>query len=94
MEEKIIKAKSGNYGRVQVTLPVTVKDTVLIWAKKSGVNKAAFLRMALMIGAANLAEYINVKDDDELYSAMSLPTGFGGSAPPAGDEDGATRTNP
>ena len=54
--EKIIHAKSGKYGRVQVTLLLPVKDEILSWAKQLGINKAAFLRMALMIGASQLTK--------------------------------------
>jgi len=58
MTEQIIQAKSGNYGRVQVTLLMPVKEEILSWAKQMGVNKAAFLRMALMIGASQLVKQI------------------------------------
>ena len=54
MTEQIIHAKSGTYGRVQVTLLLPVKEEILSWAKQIGVNKASFLRMALMIGASQL----------------------------------------
>ncbi|MHA1169486.1 MAG: hypothetical protein ACTSRU_16795 [Candidatus Hodarchaeales archaeon] len=56
MTEQIIQARSGNYGRVQVTLLMPVKEEILSWAKQMGVNKAAFLRMALMIGASQLVK--------------------------------------
>ena len=52
--EEIIKAQSGTYGRVQVTLLLPVKEEILSWAKQLGINKAAFLRIALMIGASQL----------------------------------------
>ena len=56
MTEQIIQARSGTYGRVQVTLLVPVKEEILSWAKQMGINKAAFLRMALMIGASQLVK--------------------------------------
>ncbi len=56
MTEQIIQANSGTYGRVQVTLLMPVKDEILSWAKQMGINKASFLRMALMIGAAQLVK--------------------------------------
>jgi len=52
--EEIIQAQSGTYGRVQVTLLLPVKDEILSWAKQLGINKAAFLRISLMIGASQL----------------------------------------
>ena len=58
MTGKIIQANSGTYGRVQVTLLMPVKEEILSWAKQMGVNKAAFLRMALMIGASQLVKQI------------------------------------
>ena len=58
MEEKVIKTKRGLFGRVSVTLPLHVKASVLIIQKKSGIKKAEFLRMALMIGTAELSEKI------------------------------------
>jgi len=54
--EKIIQAQSGTYGRVQVTLLLPVKEEILSWAKQLGINKAAFLRIALMIGASQLTK--------------------------------------
>ena len=54
MTEQIIQTKSGTYGRVQVTLLMPVKDEILSWAKQMGINKASFLRMALMIGASHI----------------------------------------
>ncbi len=39
MEEKIIQTKRGVYGRVNVTLPLTIKTTMLAWQKKSGMKE-------------------------------------------------------
>ena len=64
--EEIIQAQSGKYGRVQVTLLLPVKEEILSWAKQLGINKAAFLRIALMIGASQLTKqmlldnYLNI----------------------------------
>jgi hypothetical protein len=60
MSEKVINAKSGKYGRLQVTLLLPVKHNILDMAKRSGVNRAAFLRMALMIGASHLAQQVRL----------------------------------
>ena len=64
MSEKVIEARSGRYGRVQVTLLMPVKEEILGWSKQLGINKASFLRMALMIGASQL-----VKDSILDYSS-------------------------
>ena len=67
MEGKVIEATSGTYGRVQVTLLMPVKEEILSWAKQLGVNKAAFLRMALMIGASQLVkDSIMASNNDDL----------------------------
>jgi len=61
MRESEIIRRSGTYGRVQVTLLMPVKEEILSWAKQMGVNKAAFLRMALMLGASQLTKQIITK---------------------------------
>lgn len=76
MTEKIIQANSGTYGRVQVTLLMPVKDEILSWAKQMGINKAAFLRMALMIGASqlvkeNILDSIKLQGKERFYPERS-----------------------
>ena len=79
MSEQVIITKSGNYGRVQVTLPMPVKQSMLDWQRKSGMGKAEFLRVALMMGAAQLANDVQAKRIDEGYfsdmdkSLLDLP---------------------
>ncbi len=67
MEEQVIVTKRGVYGRVQVTLPMPVKQSMMEWQKKSGMGKAEFLRVALMIGAAKLADSVQAKKLNEGY---------------------------
>ena len=67
MSEKIITTQRGIYGRLQVTLPMPAKSSMLAWAKKSGMKKAEFLRVALMIGANQLATNLSAKDPEESY---------------------------
>ncbi len=50
MEEKPIITKGGTFGRVQITLPMAVKESMLSWQKLSGMCKAEFLSAALMVG--------------------------------------------
>jgi hypothetical protein len=54
MSKKIIRTKRGVFGRFNVTLPLQVKNTVLELAKESGMRKAEYLRVALVIGAMQL----------------------------------------
>ena len=67
MSEKIITTQRGIYGRLQVTLPIPAKSSMLDWAKKSGMRKAEFLRVALMIGATKLADDLRAKHPEEGY---------------------------
>ncbi len=66
--EEIIQAQSGKYGRVQVTLLLPVKEEILSWAKKLGINKAAFLRIALMIGASQLTKQMLLNNSLEIVN--------------------------
>ena len=67
MEEQVIVTTRGIYGRIQVTLPMTVKQSMIEWQKKSGMGKAEFMRVALMMGAAQLANSIQAKNPAEGY---------------------------
>jgi hypothetical protein len=67
MNEETIITKRIPYGRVQVTLPMPVKTSMLVWVRKSGMGKAEFLRVALMMGARQLAEGLNAKEPGEGY---------------------------
>ena len=67
MTDQISVTKRIVYGRVQVTLPMPVKESMLIWVKKSGMGKAEFLRVALMMGASQLAESVQAKKSGEGY---------------------------
>jgi hypothetical protein len=67
MSGQIITTKRGVYGRVNVTLPLPVKLSMLSWVKKSGMKKAQFLRSALMISALELANDLRAKDPNEGY---------------------------
>ena len=58
MTETIITTRCGMYGRVNVTLPLPLKTTMLAWAKRSGMKKSEFLRMALTTGFLALSKGI------------------------------------
>jgi hypothetical protein len=45
--EKVISTKRGLYGRLNITLPLPIKNSLLDLQKRSGIKKAEFLRVAL-----------------------------------------------
>ena len=55
MEEKIITTKRGLYGRVNITLPLSIKSSLLDFQKRSGYKRAEFMRLALMTGYVTIA---------------------------------------
>ena len=55
MTEKIIQTKRGVYGQFNITLPLTVKTTMLDWQRRSGMKKSEFLRLALTTGFLELS---------------------------------------
>lgn len=61
MSDQIIKTKTGSYGRVNVVLPMPIKDQMLNWMVQSGMKKAQFFRTALMIGTVQLAQQLGIK---------------------------------
>jgi len=63
--EQQITTKRGNFGFIRVTIPMTIKDTMLNWWKKSGMKKAEFFRTALMIGTVQLAQQLGVKEQTD-----------------------------
>jgi hypothetical protein len=65
MDEMIIKTKRGLYGRVNVTLPLTIKTTMLDLQKRSGMKKAEFLRLALTTGFLELSKGITPSNADQ-----------------------------
>jgi len=62
MNEQVIKTKRGLYGRVNVTLPLPVKTSLMDFQKKSGLKKAEFLRMALVTGYMTLSKGMESTD--------------------------------
>lgn len=67
MNDQVINTKRGTFGKVQVTLPLSVKLSILDWCQKSGLGKAEFFRISLMMGASKLAESINTIQPSEGY---------------------------
>jgi hypothetical protein len=72
MEEQVITTKRGTFGRMQVTLPMSVKSSIANWIRRSGMGKSEFLRGALMIGASSLAEQVKAKKTDEGYQVEDI----------------------
>jgi hypothetical protein len=87
MEEKIITTNRGKFGRIQVTIPMDTKYKMLDWHKKSGLRKAEFFRVALMIGVSQFAESIKAKSKDENYlpkiitNNQAISPTWGGKSP-------------
>ena len=61
MSDQIIITKTGSYGRVNVVLPMPIKDQMLNWMTQSGMKKAQFFRTALMIGTVQLAQQLGIE---------------------------------
>ncbi len=61
MSDQIIKTNTGSYGRVNVVLPIPIKDQMLNWMNQSGMKKAQFFRTALMIGTVQLAQQLGIE---------------------------------
>jgi hypothetical protein len=78
--EEIVTTKRGSFGFIRVTIPMNVKDTMLLWHQKSGMRRAEFFRVSLMIGANHLAESINAKDKGEGYD-LNLERRFNDGLP-------------
>ena len=68
--DEIVTKNRGVFGKVQVTLPMQVKDSMLSWMRKSGMGKAEFFRVALMIGTVKLADQVKAKPGDEGFSVV------------------------
>lgn len=75
MTEEIIKRKTGTYGRINIVLPISAKQSMLSWMSKSGLKKAQFFRTALMIGSLQLAEQLGIKEksDDHFCDLTQQP---------------------
>jgi uncharacterized membrane protein affecting hemolysin expression len=68
MDEQIITTKNGRFGFVRVTIPMKVKESMLIWCRQSGLGKSEFFRVSLMLGVILLADQINAKKPLEGFS--------------------------
>jgi hypothetical protein len=65
--EEVITTKKGSFGYVRVAVPMTVKATMLTWCNRSGMGRAEFFRVALMMGIKLLAESVNATNQGEGY---------------------------
>jgi hypothetical protein len=65
--ELVITTKRGSFGFVKVTLPLTINDTMLNWCKQSGMSKAEFFRVSLMMGVIQLADQVKAKEPNKGY---------------------------
>ena len=75
--EKVITTKRGVYGRVQVTLPLHIKSSLMDFQKKSGIKKAEFLRLALVTGYIALYKGIEKSHSNLFFdSSFTLITSY------------------
>ncbi len=67
--------KKGSYRRIQVTIPLETKSKMMQWHQNSGLKRAEFFRIALMIGVCKLAESVKAKRENENYlpNSENLP---------------------
>jgi len=65
--EEVVTTKRGNFGFVRVTVPMAIKETMLNWCKKSGMSKAEFFRISLMMGVIQLADQVKAKESNKGY---------------------------
>jgi hypothetical protein len=54
--ERVINTKRGLYGRVNITLPLPIKNSMMDFQKRSGLKKAEFLRLALTTGFLDISK--------------------------------------
>jgi hypothetical protein len=66
MSGKIITTPSGKqYGQFLVRVPWVVKVQMETWIQRSSVYRAAFLRLALIIGVMTLVDRLHLRQDGE-----------------------------
>jgi hypothetical protein len=81
-----IKTKRGIYGRLNVTIPLPMKTSMLAWAKRSGMKKAEFLRLALTTGFLELSKGISTEEVNLLLSDAERASSSMGGAPASGGD--------
>ena len=59
MDEQIIKTKNGRFGKFQVTLPLSVKNSIQARIDQSGLRRSEYLRMSLILGSSQLAQGVS-----------------------------------
>ncbi len=65
MENEFVTKNRIIYGRVNIAVPMLVKQSMMSWIQKSGMGKAEFFRIALMMGAVQLADQVHAKPENE-----------------------------
>lgn len=78
MSDQVIVTKRGTFGRLQVTLPMAAKESIMRWARQSGMGKAEFLRVAMLMGAKQLAESVQAKKPEEGFYPLGGQTAADG----------------
>jgi len=72
MEEKIIQTKRGLYGRVNITLPISLKNCLYTLHKRTGMKKAEFLRLIIASGMIEVSKRI-IENNREECEAVQQP---------------------
>jgi hypothetical protein len=65
MNDEIVTKNRGVFGRVQIAIPMPMKNSMMDWMKKSGMGRAEFFRVALIMGVTKLAKDINAIGENE-----------------------------
>jgi len=79
MDEQVIRTKRGRFGKLQVTLPLSVKNSIMQSIEHSGLNRAEYLRIALMIGSTQLANGISKHSQSEIENSSVAQAEIGQS---------------
>ena len=68
MNDQVIQTRRGLYGRLNITLPLSLKTTMLGWQKRSGMKKAEFLRLVLTTGFLALCKGLPAAEVNRLLT--------------------------
>jgi hypothetical protein len=69
MENEIVTKNRNIFGRLNITIPMPVKESMMDWMNKSGMGRAEFFRVALMMGAIQLANQVQAKEQNEGFNS-------------------------
>jgi len=73
MDEQVITTKRGKFGKLQVTLPLAVKHLIMNNIEQSGLSRAEFLRIALMMAFGSLLCFMNLEKLIQIVEKQMIP---------------------